>query len=123
MSNPVLLASVSDSSALLIDEADAKSAAESVLDWRDAGLTVRTVRGSKMRTVERLFDELAAALQSPYYFGENWPAFDEYLADMDWLPVTVGIVNFAYDAIDVLADAVDVELETLVRSIETARCT
>ena len=69
MGNPVLLASVSDSSALLIDEADAKSAAESVLNWRDAGLTVRTVRGSKMRTVERLFDELAAALQFLYYFG------------------------------------------------------
>ena len=52
---------------------------------RKLQLTVRTVRGRKIRTVGRLFDEMAAALQFPYYFGENWPAFDECLADIDWL--------------------------------------
>jgi hypothetical protein len=39
-----------------------------------------------METVQSLYDESAAALQFPYYFGENWPAFDECLADLDWLP-------------------------------------
>ncbi len=121
MSEQRLLASVSDSSALLIIEGDTKSAAESVLSSREAGLTVRAVRGKKMRTVEQLFDEMAAALQFPYYFGENWPAFSECLADMDWLPMTAGIVIFVYDAIEVVADTPDVELAALVRSIEAAR--
>jgi hypothetical protein len=121
MSDPRPLLLVSDSSALLVSEADARSSAEAVLGWRDAGLTVRTVRGRKMRTVEGLFDEMAAALQFPNYFGENWPAFDECLADMDWLPMTVGIAVLVHDAADVLADAAEVELEVFVRSIEAAR--
>lgn len=54
--------------------------------WADTGLTVRTVRGSKMLTEDQLFTEVSAALQFPYYFGENWPAFDECLADLEWLP-------------------------------------
>jgi hypothetical protein len=43
----------------------------------DAGLTVRMTRGRKMRTVDGLFDEMAAALQFPCYFGANWDAFSE----------------------------------------------
>lgn len=121
MSDPRPLLSVSDSSALLTIEADVKSVTEAVMSWRDAGLTVRSVRGRKMRTVRGLFDEMAAALQFPYYFGENWPAFNECLADMDWLPTNVGIVILVYDAVEVLADAAEAELAVLVGSIEAAR--
>jgi hypothetical protein len=74
-----------------------------------------------MRTVERLFDEMAAALQFPYYFGENWPAFAECLADMEWLPLAVGIVVLIYDTTEVLSDAHEVEFAVLVRLIEAAR--
>ncbi len=73
-----------------------------------------------MRTVEGMFDEMAAALQFPYYFGENWPAFDECLADMDWLPMNVGIVILVYDALEVLTDAAETELAVLVRSVGAA---
>jgi Barstar (barnase inhibitor) len=31
-------------------------------------------------------DEMAAALEFPYYFGGNRPAFNECTSDMDWLP-------------------------------------
>jgi barstar (barnase inhibitor) len=47
---------------------------------------VRFLRGNKMRTAPELFDEFAAALQFPYYFGENWNAISECLADLEWLP-------------------------------------
>ena len=48
-------------------------------------VVVRALRGQKMRTIEELFDECAAALQFPYYFGENWNALSDCLADLEWL--------------------------------------
>lgn len=47
------------------------------------GHLVRAVRGSKMPTVADVFREFAAALQFPWYFGENKDAFDECLRDID----------------------------------------
>jgi hypothetical protein len=46
---------------------------------------VRFVRGNKMRSVDALFDEVSAACQFRYYFGCNWAAFKECLADLSWL--------------------------------------
>jgi len=43
------------------------------------------VRGEKATDEARFFDELAAALQFPYYFGENWNAADECITDLYWL--------------------------------------
>jgi RNAse (barnase) inhibitor barstar len=57
-----------------------------------SSVTLRFVRGNKMKTVETLFDEFSAALQFPYYFGENWGAFDECIADLDWLPGETNII-------------------------------
>ena len=41
--------------------------------------------GSKMRTIDSLFNEFASGLQFPSYFGKNWSAFDECINDLDWL--------------------------------------
>ena len=49
-------------------------------------VVVRFLRGQKMQTAPQLFDEFAAALQIPYYFGENWNALWECLTDLEWLP-------------------------------------
>ncbi|MCL2535993.1 MAG: barstar family protein [Nocardiaceae bacterium] len=43
---------------------------------------VRHVRGRRMPTVPALFDEFAAALQFPYYFGRNKDAFDECFGEI-----------------------------------------
>jgi RNAse (barnase) inhibitor barstar len=40
-----------------------------------------------MRTLQGLFDETAAALQFPTYFGEDWDGLNDCLNDLDWLPV------------------------------------
>ncbi|WP_425308777.1 hypothetical protein AADG42_08460 [Ammonicoccus fulvus] len=42
--------------------------AAAMTGWREAGLTVRCVRGVKMRGFAGLMDEFAAALQFPYYW-------------------------------------------------------
>ena len=65
--------------------------ASALTDWawsqaRDEGTVVRLVRGAKMRTFAAAYDELAAALQLPYYFGENLDALEECLTDLEWLP-------------------------------------
>lgn len=47
---------------------------------------VRIIRGRRCATEERLFQEWAAALQFPYYFGHNWDALTDCLRDLEWLP-------------------------------------
>jgi RNAse (barnase) inhibitor barstar len=49
-------------------------------------VVARLIRGHKARNTPTLFDEVAAALQFPCYFGENWDAFAECLTDLEWLP-------------------------------------
>ena len=43
---------------------------------------VRLLRGRKCSESNALFNECAAALQFPYYFGENWAALNDCLYDL-----------------------------------------
>jgi Barstar (barnase inhibitor) len=65
------------------DEVEAAAAA---LARTDASVVVRRIRGSRARTPEDLFDEMAAAMQFPSSFGGNWNALADMLADLSWLP-------------------------------------
>ncbi|MGH9120384.1 MAG: barstar family protein [Acidimicrobiales bacterium] len=49
------------------------------------GLLVATLGGRRMSTRRDLFREFQRALELPDYFGRNWDALDECLADLDWL--------------------------------------
>jgi hypothetical protein len=46
---------------------------------------IRIIRGRKSKTLHDFFNEISAALQFPYYFGENGAAFSECITDLDWL--------------------------------------
>lgn len=83
----------------------------------DRGITARVLRGSAMRTLDGLFAEVSSKLEFPDYFGNNWDALDECLADFEWLP------GFAYtivivDALEVLAAEPAHQLEVLVKLLD-----
>lgn len=120
VTDPRPLLAVPESRVLLLPVADARTVSLAEYAWQEADLTVRRVRGRQMRTVDALFDETAAALQFPPYFGENWAAFDECLSDMDWLPMAAGIVLVIDGPTVVLADEPEVEMEVLVRLLRVA---
>jgi hypothetical protein len=75
------------------DESDVDDLARSA----PKGTAARVVRGTRCTTKERTFQEWAAALQFPSYFGNNWDALEECLIDLDWLNTrrTVVIVTQA----------------------------
>jgi Barstar (barnase inhibitor) len=120
MSTVEQLLKVEESPPILYLAADMKTVAELALGWADAALTVRAVRGSKTRTRQALLDEFSAALQFPYYFGENWPAFNECLADLDWLSISTGVVVLVYEAVQVLADEHPGDMAAFVRAVQNA---
>jgi RNAse (barnase) inhibitor barstar len=117
------LLSVETSPALLCLETDVRAAAELAPGWANTGLAVRAVRGRKTRTREALFNEFAAALQFPYYFGENWPAFNECLADLEWISAPAGIVILVYEAAQLLEDEHPGDMAVLVKAINNAGTT
>jgi hypothetical protein len=66
------------------------------------GEAIRFVQGGKMRTLPAAFSELAAALQFPWYFGENLAALVDCIGDLSWLSDNILII--VYDADLVLAE-------------------
>lgn len=58
------------------------------LAWKLAteGMVTRVLHGAKMTRHSSFYDEVAAALQFPDYFGENPQALDECISDLSWLP-------------------------------------
>ena len=81
---------------------------------------VRFVRGAKCRDVPALYDEVAAAVQFPYYFGENWPAFEDCITDLEWLNCRAFFMVI-FDADQLLADEEMEEFAILARIFQNAR--
>lgn len=56
-----------------------------------------------MRDRSGVFEQFAALLQFPRYFGGNWNAFSDCIKDLDWLRAN-GFLLILLDATEVLAD-------------------
>jgi RNAse (barnase) inhibitor barstar len=82
-------------------------------------VAVRILRGKKMLTAEALFNEFAAAMQFPYYFGENWDAFDECLTDLEWMTADAYVLVVT-DSQLLLSRGSDGQLSTLIDVLQKA---
>ncbi|MBO0720913.1 MAG: barstar family protein [Blastocatellia bacterium] len=76
-------------------------------------VSVRFLRGKKMKDLDALYSEFAAALQFPYYFGENWAAFHECLTDLDWIKADAYVL-IILNSESVLLNENEVEFSTLI---------
>jgi hypothetical protein len=65
-----------------------------------------------------LLTECARALDFPDYFGHNWDALEECLADLEWLPAK-GYILLITDAAHVLPDD-EAEYETFLEILRDA---
>jgi RNAse (barnase) inhibitor barstar len=67
------------------------------------GFRLSLLKGTKCRTAAGLFAEFARVMRFPDYFGHNWDALEECLADLEWLPAK-GYVLLLTDAEQALHD-------------------
>jgi RNAse (barnase) inhibitor barstar len=65
-------------------------------------VAVRFLRGKKISSLDHMHREFGAALQFPWYYGENWAALDECINDLDWIRAEVYILVVT-DAQEILA--------------------
>src|SRR5262245_24368398 len=81
------------------------------------GFAVRTIDGRRGRSKRGLLAELARALEFPADSGRNWDAFEEMLADLEWLPAK-GYLLIVTNADLLLVDDAD-DYETFIDIVKT----
>lgn len=86
--------------------------------YEEKKVVSRIIRGWKATTVDELFNEFGAALQFWDYFGENWPAFDDCINDLDWLPADAYLI-FISD-IDKVLEYEQADFKTFTKKISRA---
>jgi RNAse (barnase) inhibitor barstar len=82
------------------------------------GFALRVIKGAKCQTTTGLLTECARALDFPDYFGHNWDALEECLADLEWLPAK-GYILLITDASHVLPND-EAEYETFLEILRDA---
>ena len=82
------------------------------------GFALRVIKGAKCQTTTGLLTECARALDFPDYFGHNWDALEECLADLEWLPAK-GYILLITDAANVLPNDEE-EYETFLEILRDA---
>lgn len=56
---------------------------------------VAVLRGERMKDMNSFLQEIAAALQFPHYFGNNWNALDECIKDLSWIPANTFVIGIS----------------------------
>ena len=82
------------------------------------GFALRVIKGAKCQTTAGLLTEFARALDFPDYFGHNWDALEECLADLEWLPAK-GYILLITDAAQLLPNDEE-EYETFLEILSDA---
>lgn len=82
-------------------------------------VVVRFLRGRKMSNIDGLHNEFGAALQFPWYYGENWAAFDECINDLDWMPADFYVL-IVTDAEEVLSKEDGEQFSILIKTLQEA---
>lgn len=87
---------------LEVEVADDDGLGALVEERREAGAHVGVIDGREARTEPAFFTAIAGALELPEWFGANWDALDEVLADRSWLagPEHVLVVRHALWLLD-----------------------
>ncbi|BCA55137.1 hypothetical protein W02_22770 [Nitrospira sp. KM1] len=67
------------------------------------GFVTKVLKGKNCRKTAGLFAEFSRGLHFPEYFGSNWDALEECLADLEWLPAR-GYVLILTDAEEILRE-------------------
>jgi hypothetical protein len=80
----------------------AKDSVESLVS-PPRGFVLKSIKGAKCKTPASLFTEFARVLELPEYFGHNWDALEECLADLEWMPAK-GYVLLLTDAEQILPE-------------------
>src|SRR5215467_10532532 len=84
---------------------------------RPPGFAVRTIDGRGARTKSGLLSEFARVLEFPAGSGRNWDAFEEMLADLEWLPAQ-GYLLIVSHADQLLAQHPE-DYDTFIEILET----
>ena len=82
------------------------------------GFVLKIIKGRHCKTPANLFAEFAQALKFPDYFGHNWDAMEECLADLEWLPAK-GYILLVTNAEGVLPEDEE-EYETFLEILRDA---
>ena len=82
------------------------------------GYALTIIKGRHCKTPANLFAEFARAMKFPDYFGHNWDALEECLADLEWLPAK-GYVVLITEAGSVLPND-DAEYENFLEILSDA---
>ena len=109
-----------DGPAVSILAATPSAVANKLMAWKLAHpqWDVLRVRGTKSQDVPDFFDEVAASLQFPYYFGENWNALWDCLTDLNWLRGSSYLVVF--DSAERLLSESDRGFKVLLQALTDA---
>ena len=110
-----------DGPALSVLAATPFAVANLTMAWTDAQpqWDILRVRGNKSRDKPTFFDEMAAALQFPYYFGQNWSAVWDCITELSWLRGASFLIVF--DLAQHLLSESDEDFRFLVRTLADAR--